>query len=109
MARAELGMRASAGPEQLPFADDVRVNDVAPVMRAAGNVVELAWMRWGFPPARAGCAPVFNFRSESLSFAKSNRCIVPASAFFEFTGTKTPKGKWSFTMPAQRCSESLGS
>jgi putative SOS response-associated peptidase YedK len=25
------------------------------------------------------------------------RCLVPASHFFEFTGTKSPKQKWKFT------------
>jgi putative SOS response-associated peptidase YedK len=25
------------------------------------------------------------------------RCLIPASHFFEFTGTKSPKSKWKFT------------
>src|SRR5689334_15939526 len=86
MAKAQLGMAADASAAQLPRADDVRVRDMAPVMRASANVVELATMRWGFPPARPGGAPVFNFKSDGRSFAQSKRCLVPASAFFEFTG-----------------------
>jgi putative SOS response-associated peptidase YedK len=43
-------------------------------------------------------APVFNFRSEGRHFASSNRCIVPASAFFEFTGKKYPKAKHRFAL-----------
>ena len=58
-------------------------------------------MRWGFSPHRAGGPPVFNFRSEGRSFEKSKRCLIPASAFFEFTGTKTPKSKWRFTLAHQ--------
>ena len=96
MAKAQLGMPASASPDQLAPADDTRVSDIAPIMRTRGNVVELAPLRWGFAPPRSGAAPVFNFKSEGRSFAKSNRCLIPASAFFEFTGTKSPKSKWRF-------------
>ena len=71
----------------LPQADDVRINDTGPVMRAAGNEIELVPMTFAFPPGRPRGAPVFNFRSEGRHFANSTRCIVPASAFFEFTGT----------------------
>jgi putative SOS response-associated peptidase YedK len=98
MARAHLGLPANAGPTQLPAADDVRVGEVTPIMRAHGNVVELTPMKWGFPPARAGGVPVFNFKSEARSFAKSKRCLIPASAFFEFTGSKSPKSKWRFAL-----------
>lgn len=98
LAKAHLGMPADAGPKQLPAAGDVRVNDTSPIVRAAGNVVELAPLRWGFAPPRPGAAPVFNFKSEGRRFRKSNRCIIPASAFFEFTGAKTPKTKWRFEL-----------
>jgi putative SOS response-associated peptidase YedK len=101
MAAAELGLPALANPAQLPRAEDIRVNDTTPIMRAAGNAVELAPMVWGFEPGRAGGAPVFNFRSERRSFAKSKRCLVPASAFFEFTGKQTPKTKWRFEFAKQ--------
>ena len=32
------------------------------------------------------------------SFANSNRCLIPASAFFEFTGSKSPTTKHRFTL-----------
>jgi putative SOS response-associated peptidase YedK len=98
MADAKLGMPAEASAAQLPPAADVRVNDLAPVMRPSGNVVELTPMRWGFPPARAAGAPLFNFRSDGRRFAPSKRCLVPASAFFEFTGSRSPKSKWMFRL-----------
>lgn len=98
MAKAQLGMPADANARQLPTAHDVRVNGVAPIMRTRGNVVELAPLRWGFAPPRQGAAPVFNFKSEGRKFDKSNRCLIPASAFFEFTGTKSPKSKWRFAL-----------
>lgn len=37
-------------------------------------------------------------RSEGRRFHESPRCIVPASAFFEFTGEKSPKTKHRFTL-----------
>jgi putative SOS response-associated peptidase YedK len=45
--------------------------------------------------------PVFNFRSEGRSFRDSRRCLIPATAFFEFTGTKSPKAKHRFTLAGQ--------
>lgn len=87
------------GERDLQKADDVRINDVAPVMRAAGDrVVELAPLGFGFPPPRPKASPIFNFRSEGRHFTDSKRCLVPASAFFEFTGTKYPKAKHRFTL-----------
>jgi putative SOS response-associated peptidase YedK len=70
---------------------------MGPVMRAAGNVVELVQINFSFPPSGRG-GPVLNFRSEGRHFDKSNRCLIPASAFFEFTGKKYPKAKHRFTL-----------
>ncbi len=41
---------------------------------------------------------MFNFRSERRSFAKSNRCLIPVSAFFEFTGKRYPESKHRFVL-----------
>jgi SOS response associated peptidase (SRAP) len=65
--------------------------------RAAGNVIELTQMNFSFPPSGRG-GTVFNFRSEGRRFDKSNRCLISASAFFEFTGKKYPKAKHRFTL-----------
>lgn len=97
MQQLELGVPTQQTELDLPQADDVRINDRGPVMRAAGNDIELVSMNFSFPPSGRG-GPVFNFRSEGRSFASSNRCIVPASAFFEFTGTKYPKTKHRFSL-----------
>jgi putative SOS response-associated peptidase YedK len=98
MADAQLGMPADASPAQLHQADDIWVKDTARVMIAAGNTVDLVPMTWGFPPDKPGRPPVFNFRSDGRHFGQSKRCLIPASAFFEFTGEKTPKSKWRFTL-----------
>ena len=96
-----LGIPTGQTEADLPPIADVRINDVAPIMRAEGNVVALRPMRWSFPASRPGGRPVFNFRSEGRSFRDSRRCLIPASAFFEFTGTKTPKSKHRFTLAGQ--------
>ena len=97
MQAAELGIPTQQSELDLPVADDIRINDLGPVMRAAGNVIELVQMNFSFPPAGRG-GPVFNFKSEGRRFDKSNRCLIPASAFFEFTGKKYPKAKHRFTL-----------
>ncbi|MGZ9091613.1 MAG: SOS response-associated peptidase [Rhodoplanes sp.] len=94
----ELGISTQQSELDLPQADDIRINDLGPVMRAAGNGIELAQMSFSFPPSEPKGGPVFNFRSEGRRFADSKRCLVPASAFFEFTGKKYPKAKHRFAL-----------
>jgi putative SOS response-associated peptidase YedK len=94
----ELGISSQQTELDLPQADDIRINDIGHVMRAADDGIELVPMTFSFPPSREGGAPVFNFRSEGRHFAKSNRCLIPASAFFEFTGKRYPKSKHRFTL-----------
>jgi putative SOS response-associated peptidase YedK len=77
--------------------DDIWPTETAPVLRRREEGVELVQIRWGFPPARLKGAPVINFRSEGRHFPRA-RCLIPASHFFEFTGTKAPKSKWKFTV-----------
>jgi putative SOS response-associated peptidase YedK len=101
MEALEWGMLAAQAERDLPQADDIRIRDIAPVIRAAGNGIELAPMRWGFPPGRPKASPVFNFRSEGRSFKDSRRCLIPASAFFEFSGTRSPKAKHRFTLKGE--------
>jgi putative SOS response-associated peptidase YedK len=98
MQALELGIPSRQSEHDLPQADDIGINDIAPVIWAAGNGVELAPMTFSFPPGRAGGASVFNFRSEGRHFAKSNRCLIPASAFFEYTGKKYLKAKHRFAL-----------
>lgn len=98
MQALELGIPTQQSELDLPQADEIKVNDMGPVMRAAGNGIELVPMNFGFPPSGPRGGPVFNFRSEGRHFDKSNRCLIPASAFFEFTGKKYPKAKHRFTL-----------
>lgn len=96
----EIALEISTQQNELDLrqADDIRIGDDGPVMRKFGEEVELVSMRFGLPPPKPKAAPIFNFRSEGRSFAKSKRCLVPASAFYEFTGSKYPKTKHRFSL-----------
>jgi putative SOS response-associated peptidase YedK len=92
-----LGIPTDQTELDLPQQAHVRIRDTGAVIRAAGNGVELTSMKWSFPPNNPKGGPVFNFRSEGRSFAASRRCLIPASAFFEFAGSKSPKTRHRFT------------
>ena len=79
---------------------DIRITDVAPIMRGVGRGVgDLVQRRWSWP-GPAG-KPVYNFRSDGRSFGEG-RCLIIADGFYEFTAptdpTKKRKAKWLFTM-----------
>jgi hypothetical protein len=87
MEAQELGIPAHQSADDLPQAPDIRIGDIGPVMRASGNVIELAPMTFGFPPPKPKASPVFNFRSEAAKalepkarFAKVNVDDNPEAA-----------------------------
>ncbi len=93
-----LGVPARQTERDIPLADDVRVGDTAPVIRAAGDsIVELAQLRFGFPPVRKR-GPIFNFRSQGRHFGDSHRCLIPATAFFGIAGKEFRAAKLRFTL-----------
>ena len=96
--RLELDLPSGQCELELKGADDVKVGDIGPVVRATGNGVELAQMTFGFPPPRPKRPRTFNFISEKRDFSDSKRCGIPASAFFEFTGVHYPKAKHRFAL-----------
>jgi putative SOS response-associated peptidase YedK len=85
----------------LPLFEAVRPTDAAPVVRSLGeDGAEFLRMRWGFIADRPKAGPVTNFRSEGRRFVNGEdrgRCLVPATAFYEFTGERSPKTRWRFT------------
>jgi putative SOS response-associated peptidase YedK len=90
-------VRFPAAAPNLEPRDDIWPTETATIIRhLEDGTNEFAQLRWGFPPGRPKAAPVINFRSEGRHFPVG-RCLVPASHFFEFTGTKSPKSKWKFT------------
>jgi putative SOS response-associated peptidase YedK len=95
--RARIAVEWPAAAPNLEPRDDIWPTDPAPVIRRMEDRTNrFAVLRWGFPPARPKGPPVINFRSEGRRFPVG-RCLVPASHFFEFTGSKSPKQKWKFT------------
>ena len=102
----ELG-REVRFPEGVPNFEprDVRISERAPVLRAGEGVVELVERRWSWPGPSG--KPVFNFRGEGRRFAPTERCVVLADGFYEFTAPpETPgapkarrKDRWLFTWP----------
>lgn len=81
----------------LPPLPEIRPTDAAPLIRAHEDGTRFDTVRWGFPPPRPKGGPVINFRSEGRRFA-SGRCLIPASYFFEFTGSTYPKTRWRFAL-----------
>ena len=98
----KIRIRFPEGAPNLQPRDDVRITDIAPIVRAAADqagAADLVQRRWSWPGP--GGKPVYNFRSESREFT-SGRCLIVADGFYEFT---TPEGakngarkhKWLFT------------
>ena len=54
----KLGVPTQQTEVDLPRAGDIRINDTGPVMRAAGNVIELVPMNFSFPPLGPRGGPV---------------------------------------------------
>jgi putative SOS response-associated peptidase YedK len=85
-------------PEGAPNAeptDAVRPTDPAPLIRNAGEgQAALVAMRWGLPPSAPKRPLLINMRAEGRSFPRG-RALVPASWFYEYTGTKYPKTRWA--------------
>ena len=83
----------------------VSPTDEVPVFIAAGGDMQLQAMRWGFPQyGRSGV--VINARSETAlekpMFKKSlleRRCLIPASAYLEWSGTKKAKLRHTISLP----------
>jgi putative SOS response-associated peptidase YedK len=93
----------------LPLFEAVRPTDFAPIVRPFGEGCELVQLRWGFIADRPKAGPVTNFRSEGRRFGNAEdrgRCLVPATAFYEFTGNASPqtssrKTRWRFAEAGQ--------
>ncbi|UTP39602.1 SOS response-associated peptidase family protein [Phenylobacterium sp. LH3H17] len=61
----------------------IRIRDTAVVVRLRDGRLEGDAVTWAWPGPRG--APVFNFRSEGRDFSLSDRVLVLADGFFEYT------------------------
>lgn len=74
------------------------------IARGRGGVLKKVVMRWGLEPGwmtEPPVKPVFNARAETVSQKpmfreafRKRRCLVPADAFFEWTGATGRKTRW---------------
>jgi putative SOS response-associated peptidase YedK len=90
-------------PEGIPNVEpraDIRITDVAPIVRACANegAAALVQRRWSWPGPNK--KPLYNFRSDGREFG-AGRCLILADGFYEFTKPEDPKkrlkDKWLFT------------
>lgn len=75
------GLASNLGPQP-----SIRIRDSAFVVRLADGMLEGAVLTWAWPGPRG--APVFNFRSEGRDFSRSDRVLVLADGFFEYTAPR---------------------
>ena len=61
----------------------IRIRDSAAIVRLRDGGLEGEMATWAWPGPRG--APVFNFRSEGRDFGHSDRVLVLADGFFEYT------------------------
>jgi putative SOS response-associated peptidase YedK len=91
----------SEGRPNFDARDDIKITDIAPIVRAVDGVrneADLVQRRWSWIGQNR--RPVYNYRSDGREFS-SDRCLIPADGFYEFTDPADPKkkrkDKWLFT------------
>lgn len=99
----EIKIDLPEGTPNVAAREDIKITDTAPIVRSGGSGGELVNRRWSWPGP--GGKPVYNFRAEGREFG-SNRCLILADGFYEFTKPEDPKqkrqDKWLFTMAGHR-------
>lgn len=85
---------------------EIYPTDKVPVLVSDGKECTAELISWGYPHF-TGKGVIVNARSESITEKKmfsngfeNNRCVVPATGFFEWKDTgKSKKDKYLFTLP----------
>ncbi|MEZ2329056.1 SOS response-associated peptidase [Mesorhizobium sp. RCC_202] len=97
----KIKIRFREGAPNIEAREDIKITDIGPIIRpvaGASGEGDLVQRRWSWPGQNK--RPVYNFRSDGREFA-SNRCLIPADGFYEFTDPmekgKKRKDKWLFT------------
>jgi len=97
----KIKIRFSEGRPNIEARDDIKITDVGPIVRTVEGEQgegDLVQRRWSWPGQNK--RPVYNFRSDGREFS-SNRCLIVADGFYEFTEPsekgKKRKDKWLFT------------
>jgi putative SOS response-associated peptidase YedK len=96
------------GLEETDFEEenDAAPGSIQPVVKMGEEGRALENMRWGFKMPKQ---LVFNTRSDMATTSKfwkkrfeENRCIIPASSFFEWQGEKGRKTKYEVVVPGHK-------
>lgn len=97
----KIKIRFSEGRPNLEARDDIKITEIGPIIRTVegvGGEGDMVQRRWSWPGPNK--RPVYNFRSDGREFT-SNRCLIVADGFYEFTDPTDPKkkrkDKWLFT------------
>ena len=110
-------IRVKFNVDQLPIieaSNDVRPTEMRPIVRLArkGEGRECVLARWGLVPHWAKDIKFgvrcINARSETVATTAAfkdafqrKRCLIPATAFYEWAGEKGSKTKWRITVKGE--------
>ena len=89
--------RVDVAGRNLPTLTEIYPDSEAPVIVSAGTGRTLAMMRWGWPPFGEVKRPITNVRNLASPMWRSaladpaRRCLVPATAFSEWSAVPDPK------------------
>lgn len=99
------------GGRNLPALAEIYPDQDAPVVLLDGSTRRLEMMRWGWPPFGDVKRPITNVRNLASPLWRSalaepaRRCLVPVTAFSEWSATPDPrtgrKRKHWFDLPAE--------
>lgn len=78
-------------PNDMAAKDSIKIRDPALIVRHRDGALAGEMTRWAWEGPRG--APVFNFRSDGRDFSKSDRVLIPATGFYEYTQPEAPKVK----------------
>lgn len=94
-------------PFETTYHFEVYPNRLAPIFKKYNGDYKIEGSIWGLPPPPNINRPITNIRNLSSPFwqsilnSKENRCLVPASAFCEWTGEKGKKRKVWFGLESE--------
>jgi putative SOS response-associated peptidase YedK len=78
-------------PNDIGPKSSIKIRDNGIVVRSLNGKLTARSMTWAWKGARG--KPVFNFVSEGRDFAKSDRLLIPATGFYEYTQPEKLKVK----------------
>jgi len=88
----KIKIRFSEGRPNLEARDDIKITDGGPIIRTVAGVRGEATWCSGAGAGWGRKKPVYNFRVDGREFT-SNRCLIVADGFYEFTDAKEPGKK----------------